>query len=317
MDLKQSIKGVARLAAQATGLTHQLDELATRVNDQSKKIDASLALARQSAYHVDRGTQIALSFKYRELANQGIRCSFDDIEFRNFSQNGEDGILWYIFSIVGATSKTCVEMCSGDGRQCNSSNLIINHGWTGLLFDGNEEYVASGRAFFASHPDTYAYPPKFAHAWITAENANSLIDSNGYSGEIDLLSLDLDGVDYWIWDAIGVISPRVVIAEVQAIWGAERSVTVPYRPDFRAGFFKGFGIYSGASLPAFVKLARTKGYRLVGCQRYGFNAIFLRDDVGQSAFPEIAASECFHHPFAKWACQELRPMVADKEWQEV
>ena len=83
------------------------------------------------------------------------------------------------------------------------------------------------------------------------------------------------------------------------------------------GFFKGFGIYSGASLPAFVKLAEKKGYRLVGCQRYGFNAVFLRNDVGQREFPEVSARDCFNHPFAKWAFDELRPMVADKEWLEV
>jgi len=155
------------------------------------------------------------------------------------------------------------------------------------------------------------------HAWITAENIDSLIGGNGFRGEVDLLSLDIDGIDYWLWNAIEVVSPRVVIAEVQAIWGSERSVTVPYSPDFRAGFFNGFGIYSGASLPAFVKLAAKKGYRLVGCERYGFNAVFLRNDVGQREFPEVPARDCFNHPFAKWAYDELRPMVADKEWIEV
>jgi len=239
------------------------------------------------------------------------------VEFRNYSQNGEDGILWYIFSIIGTTNKRCVEICAGSGEQCNTSNLIINHGWTGMLCDGAESNVSRGQQFFASHPDTLQYPPKFVHAWITAENVDSLIGSNSFGGEIDLLSLDIDGIDYWLWNAIKVASPRVVIAEVQAIWGAERSVTVPYRPDFRAGFFKGFGIYSGASLPAFVKLAKSKGYRLVGCQRYGFNAVFLRNDVGERDFPEVSARDCFSHPFAKWAYDELRPMVADKEWIEI
>jgi hypothetical protein len=57
---------------------------------------------------------------------------------------------------------------------------------------------------------------------------DSLITANGIKGEIDLLSLDIDGVDYWIWNAIEAISPRVVVAEIQAIWGTEASVTVPY-----------------------------------------------------------------------------------------
>ena len=313
MGLKASIKNVARRAALAAGVTSQLDGQAAKLNE----LCASVKLVEQQSPHVDRGTQILLALKYRELADQGARCALDDIEFRNYSQNGEDGILWYIFSIVGTTNKQCVEICAGSGWQCNTSNLIINHGWTGMLFDGDEANVSRGRSFFASHPDTFTYPPQFVHAWITAENVDSLIGSNGCRGEIDLLSLDIDGVDYWIWNAIEVVSPRVVMAEVQAIWGSERSVTVPYSPDFRAGFFKGFGIYSGASLPAFVKLAKKKGYRLVGCQRYGFNAVFLRNDVGQREFPEVSARDCFNHPFAKWAYEELRPMVVDKEWLEV
>lgn len=306
MDLRETIRRAGRRAAEATGLSYQLNDLSTR-----------LELLEHQAQHVDRGTQLLLAFKYQELAGQGVRCPFDAIEFRNYSQNGEDGILWYVFSIIGTKTKTCVEMCAGSGRECNSANLIINHGWTGLLFDGDEKRVNHGKEFFASHQDTFVFPPKFVHAWITAENVDALIADNGYRGEIDLLSLDLDGVDYWIWEAINAVSPRAVIAEVQAIWGSERSVTVPYRPDFRAEFYNGFGIYSGASLPAFVKLAQKKGYRLVGCQRYGFNAVFLRNDVGRDMFPEVSAGECFGHPFAKWAMSELRPMVAHREWLEI
>ena len=267
--------------------------------------------------HVDRGIQLLLAQRYKELGERGVILPFDDIEFRNYSQNGEDGILWYIFSLIGTTNKTCVEICAGDGRECNCANLIISHGWTGLLFDANSEHVQAGRGFYQTHPDTFNYPPKFVHAWVTAENVNDLILSNGISGEIDLLSLDIDGIDYWIWKSIEVVSPKVLIAEVQAIWGAEVSVTVPYRPDFTGEFVQGFGVYSGASLPAFVKLGKAKGYRLVGCQRYGYNAVFVRNDVGRTLLPEISAEQCFTHPFAKWAYEELRPLVAGRDWEHV
>ena len=74
---------------------------------------------------------------------------------------------------------------------------------------------------------------------------------------------------------------------------------------------------SGASLPAFVKLGKKKGYRLVGCQGYGFNAFFVRNDVGQDIFTEVPAERCFSHPFASWAHDELLPMVKNREWQQV
>src|SRR5207253_7554208 len=83
--------------------------------------------------NVDRGTQILLRIKYRELTAQGRLLPFDDVEFRNYSQNGEDGILWYLFSVIGESNKVWVEICAADGIQCNCANLIINHGWTALL----------------------------------------------------------------------------------------------------------------------------------------------------------------------------------------
>jgi len=245
------------------------------------------------------------------------KFSFDEISFRKYSQNSEDGILLFIFSVIGTTDKICVEICASDGIQCNTANLIINHGWNGLLFDGDRDLINKGQKFYSTHPDTFTYPPRLVQAWITKDNINNLISENGVNGSIDLLSIDIDGVDYWVWDAINAISPRVVVAEVQCIWGAERSVTVPYKDDFRAEYINGFGVYSGASLPAFIKLANKKGYRLIGVERYGFNAFFMRDDVGNDVFPEVDVLECVNIPFVKWAQKELLPQVKDKLWQEV
>jgi hypothetical protein len=240
-----------------------------------------------------------------------------DVEFRAFSQNGEDGILLYIFSLIGTKNKICVEICAGDGIQCNTANLILNHGWMGLLVDGNLDNVKKGMDFYSTHPDTFSFPPKMVHAWVDRETVNDLIFGNRISGEIDLLSIDLDGVDYWIWEAIEVIQPRVVVAETQCIWGHEHSVSVPYRRDFSSPLVKGFGVYSGASLPAFVRLGRRKGYRLVGTQALGFNAFFVRADIGQEVLPEVSAKSCLDRPFVRWATEELLPLVRDKEWVEV
>ena len=288
----------------------RIDELILAVNNLENKSTGHLALSKIS--------QVTLQLKYQELKAQNRQLpKFNDVEFREFSQNGEDGILLYIFALIGTTNKKCVEICAGDGIQCNTANLIINHGWSGLLFDGDRSLVEKGQNFYKSHPDTFTYPPKFVHAWVTAENINQILLDHDFTREIDLLSLDIDGVDYWIWKAIDKIQPRVVVAEIQAIWGGDRSVTVPYDSEFKAQFFDGFGIYSGASLPAFCRLARDKGYRLVGCQRYGFNAFFIQNGVGEDILPEVSIESCFQHPFADWAKAELLPMVKDKEWIDI
>ena len=129
--------------------------------------------------------------------------------------------------------------------------------------------------------------------------------------------MDLDGVDYWIWKAIQCISARVVVLEFNNLCGAEQSVTVPYSPDFRTEYNRFGADYSGASLPAFVKLAAEKGYRLAGCQRYGFNAFFIRSRIGEDIFPEIHASKCFDHPFSQYAIHQRRQKIIDREWVRV
>ena len=258
---------------------------------------------------------------YRALRQTGTGLpSIDQIGFKAFSQADEDGILLYIFSVIGVANKKCVEICAGDGIECNTANLILNHGWHGLLVDGNEELVARGQDFYRRNPNTYVYPPKFVRSWVTRDNVNALLSTNAIQGEVDLLSIDMDGVDYWIWDAINSITPRVVVVEYQDILGPEKSLTVPYDENFNAYVHPltcGQPNFCGASLAAFVKLARKRSYRLVGCNRYGYNAFFVRNDCGREEIPEIDVTECFKHPKVHWGLESRFPTVKDFPWVEV
>ena len=190
-----------------------------------------------------------------------------------------------------------------------------SHGWSGLLVDGNADNVATGTAFFARHPDTWAHPPTFRHTWLTRENANEVVRSAGISGPIDLFSLDLDGIDYWLWEALDVIDPRVVVVEYNDIAGPDRAITVPYAADF-AGEPLADG-FVGASLSAFVKLARRKGYRLVGTERWGFNAFFVKDGIAEDLLPERDVQEFFDGPKVQHGMSVRWPRVADRPWVEV
>jgi hypothetical protein len=262
-----------------------------------------------------------LQMMYRDMVRSGKEMPrLEDVGFKVHSQTNEDGILLYIFSVIGAHGRSCVEICAGNGVECNSANLIINHGWTALLVDGNEQCVAGGTEFYRKHRSTYVYPPTFLRAWITRDNVNDIIGEHGFRGEVDLLSIDLDGVDYWIWDAITVIEPRVVVVEYQDIIGPERALTVPYQDDFDAWIHpltNGIPNFFGASLPAFAKLARRKGYRLVGCNRLGYNAFFVRNGHGDQYLPEIPVAECFKHPKVLRGMKERFPTVKDHPWVEV
>jgi len=125
---------------------------------------------------ISQSVQLLLRQKYRDLLDNHLALpELTDTEFRCFSQNGEDGILLYIFSILGTTNKRVVEIGAGDGIECNSANLIINHGWQGLLFDCDEQNISRGKEFYAKCQDTFADPPTQVVSWITAEKLVSLV----------------------------------------------------------------------------------------------------------------------------------------------
>ena len=257
--------------------------------------------------------QRQLFFQYQLAKEKNILPKFNDTGFRVYSQNDEDGLLLYIFAMIGTTNKICVDIGFGSPFGANTTNLLCNWGWHGLLIEaGNME---KSKKFFHSHPDTLIFLPKFQNVWITAENINQVLMENDFTGEIDLLSLDLDGQDYWVLKNTNVISPRVLVVEYLDILGFERALTVPYRSNFnRRDLHPDF---FGASLPAFVKLCRKKGYRLVGVNRYGFNAFFVKNGIEERVLPEISAAECFTHPKVKWGMKHRLPDVKNLAWVEV
>ncbi len=255
---------------------------------------------------------------YRLLADTKMPLTpFANSGFRVFSQNDEDGILLYIFSLIGFTNKILLDIAFSSPIGSNSTNLLCNWGFYGLLLEGDVNGIASSRAFFKSHPDTAIFPPKIERAWVTAENINQILLENNITGEIDFFSLDVDGVDYWLWKSLVVARPRVMIVEAAAFLGREYSVAVPYQPDFnRHTIHEDF---FGASIAAFIKLGKEKGYRLVACNRFGFNLFFVREDIGIGLLPEISVNDCFY--FEPPDLRQLRSVrlaaVTNLQWQQV
>jgi hypothetical protein len=259
----------------------------------------------------DQAIQHLLRLRYRDLIDTRRPLPpLGDVEMRFYSQNGEDGIILLLLEAVGTETKRSVEICAGDGIECNTANLLVNHGWTGLLVDGGEELLTKGRQFYEFGTEAFTYPPTLRKAWVTAENVNDLVRQAGFEGEIDLLSVDLDGVDYWIWKSLDCARPRIVVTEFNDAWGPHDSVTIPYAPDF--SWEKG-SLYYGASLAAMCSLGVEKGYRLVGVQRYGFNAFFVREDLAIDSLPTVKPEDCLHHPVVRQRMARLGE-VADRPW---
>lgn len=254
---------------------------------------------------------------WKQLQAAGTILPLDQVGFSRFSEFEEDGHLLYLLTLAGSASRTVVEISSQDGRVCMATNLLVHHRWRGFLFDGDPVFVDEGRRFFAAHPATRSAPPVMKAEWFTRENVDLVLAAAGVPGEVDVLSLDIDGNDLHLWSAMKM-RPRILICEFNNAVPSELALTIPYKSDFSFSDLPADqAMFRSASLAAFVAVGRRKGYRLVGVNALGFNAIFLRDDVLAAEMPEIPASTLDANPAAEDVRRQWWPRLSQLPWIEV
>jgi hypothetical protein len=237
---------VAAVVSRATGIEQRLDAVRVQVGGLESRL-------------------------LRTSAPGGIR----EAEFRVFSQFGEDGIIQYLVQRVPIENEVFVEFGVEDYTESNTRFLLVHDNWRGLIMDGGEKHVA----FVRRTGLDWRHDIEAKKAFVDRDNINGLIASAGISGDIGLLSVDIDGNDYWVLHAIDVVSPRILVVEYNSNFGPEASVTVPYDSRFERARAHWSHLYWGASLAALDALARRKGYALVGGNSAGNNAFWVREDV--------------------------------------
>ena len=210
-----------------------------------------------------------------------------DGEFKIYSQWGEDGIIQFLLRSLPIQKKIFVEFGIQDYRESNTRFLLTNNYWSGLVIDGDKNSID----FVKRDPIYWRHNLKAVYAFITCENINDLLLDNGIEGEIGLLSVDIDGNDYWVWKEIQVVKPAIVIAEYNSRFGSSRAVTTPYSPNFVRSEAHYSMIYYGASLKAMCLLAEQKGYDFVGCNSAGNNAFFIHKDLKPDHISALRAEE--------------------------
>ena len=198
-------------------------------------------------------------------------------EYQVFSQNGEDGIINEIFNRIGPTNKYFIEFGVENGLECNSTNLLYQN-WQGLWIEGSGTFANETKTRFADIINEGRL--KVTEAFINAENIQSLFKDAGAPAEPDLLSIDIDYNDYYVWKAITDYKPRVVAIEYNSVFRPDTHFVVPYNPTRTWDKTS----YFGASLLALQQLGEEKGYSLVGCSFTGSNAFFVRNDLVSDKF---------------------------------
>jgi hypothetical protein len=227
------------------------------------------------ARELETSKMLSARLLIHQIRQAGELQSLQEAEFKVSSQWGEDGIIQYLIHHVPVENKTFVEFGASNYLESNTRFLLINNNWSGLVMDGSSENVD----FIKSDPIYWRHNLKAECAFITKDNINDLLTGNGMSGDIGLLSIDVDGNDYWVWKEIDVISPRIVVLEYNSRFGPDRAVTIPYDEHFIRHQAHHSCIYYGASLRALVNLGKRKGYTFVGCNANGVNAFFVRSDL--------------------------------------
>ena len=224
-----------------------------------------------------------------EMNSNKIIQKLSDVEFSVFSQWGDDGIIQYIIQHTDIPYKTFIEFGVENYKESNTRFLLINNNWSGFVIDGSKNNIDYIKKDFVS----WGYELVSKEAFITTENINLLIEDflqKGYNREIGILSIDIDGNDYWVWKAITVINPIVVIIEYNSLFGPSHPYTIPYDPKFQRYHADHRLQYYGTSLSAAFHLANEKGYSFIGCNNNGNNAYFIRSDKNQF-FKSISAEE--------------------------
>jgi len=196
-----------------------------------------------------------------------------DASYNIFTYHGEDGILLYILKQIRNVPSTFIDIGSGDCIKSNCALLAYHFGWNGIFIDMNEKQLEIGKSFY-NRKIKAGLNIKFVKEQVTAENINEMLRSNLEKSEIGLLSIDIDGNDYWIWKATDTIRPRIVVIEAKVEFGL-RNVIVPYGPQNHHSVDKK---YNGASVEAMKRLGEKKGYKLIGANKQGYNLFFVRNE---------------------------------------
>lgn len=196
-----------------------------------------------------------------------------EAEFKAYSQFGEDGVIQWLLARVPIADRSFVEFGVEDYSEANTRFLLEHDEWHGLILDIGSDHIR----FIEQEALAWRLAIDARTAFITAENINGILE--GQPADLGLLSVDIDGMDYWVLSEISAVRPRIVICEYNSLFGPTAAVSVPYSPDFDRRTAHYSTLYFGASISALTHWAHQHLYRLVGSTSQGVNAFFVRDDV--------------------------------------
>tara|TARA_E500000178_G_scaffold329813_1_gene361120 strand:+ start:1752 stop:2651 length:900 start_codon:yes stop_codon:yes gene_type:complete len=232
---------------------------------------------------INQGKLLIKNLKDCDLDN------LDNLAFSIYSQFNEDGIIQFLINNLDIKNKEFIEIGVENFEEANTRFLLQNNCWKGLIIDSLKENIN----FIKKQTYYWRYQLEAEDVFITKENVNNIIKKYDFKQNIGLLSIDIDGNDYWVWDAISSINPDVLIIEYNSLFGSEKSLTIKYDKNFvrpNRGIYK---CLYGASLKALTNLSEKKGYSLVAVNSNGNNAFYVRNELLNEKIYKRDVIKCF------------------------
>jgi hypothetical protein len=259
----------------ALNLVRSLVSNISSIPDRLAAVDNHIdEIKNRSAPQLDEIKVLTAKHLINQIKQHGIYDDIHEVEFKAFSQFGDDGIIQYLINNLEIEDQAFVEFGVSSYDESNTRFLLINNNWKGLVMDGSKANVDH-----IKNDDIYwRYDLTAFESFIDRENINELIEGKGFGGRIGILSIDLDGNDYWVWESIKVVDPVIVISEYNSVFGDRHALTIPYDPGFQRASAHYSNLFWGCSLKALCLLAEKKGYVFVGSNSNGNNAYFVRSD---------------------------------------
>lgn len=270
-SIKKTIRKISHLFQKET--INELNSLRSYLDYVSK---------RTSEIEIDNYLLNHLYHNEKYLGNKRL----NRFEYQVFSQYGEDGIINEIFRRLQVYNGFFVEFGVENGLECNTTNLLLKN-WRGLWIEGSDTFYNAVQKIFSK--DIGCQRLKVSNNYVTPDNIELILKESYVPEDFDLLSIDIDFNDYYVWDAIVSYRPKVVVIEYNATFRPDTEYVVKYKDNGNGGDFSS---HFGASLYSYELLGQKKGYSLVACSFSGVNAFFIRNDLlnDNFEFPYTAAN---------------------------
>ena len=255
--------------------------------------------------------ELILKAKVLSLKNKNLKKINDlsKVEFQVYSQWGEDGIIDWLVSKTPQIPKNFLEIGTQDYKESNTRFLLINRNWDGFIIEGDREQVKK----IKSQRIYWKHNLKVKNKFITKENINEVVKNFNVPKKLGLLSLDIDGVDYWVLKELSVLNPSIIICEYNSLFGEKKSITVPYKKNFVRSKEHYSNLYYGTSIKAFIDIMKVKNYFLIGTNSAGNNAFFIKKDLWNNISKIVLKKKIFSSKFRESRDQKGNLSFLDKK----